>query len=164
MPTDSHFLFEEGAKIISFKLVKAGKFQEDGATKLLLHDPAQYPHCTGTRNLQDNVSDLKAQVASNMRGITLVKDLIDEYGKDVVVAYMKHIRDNAEDNVRIYLKAMSKSRGTVLSADDYLDDGSRINLTITIDSENGSAVFDFDGTSPQVYGNLNAPKSVTFSA
>ena len=27
--------------------------------------PAQYPGCSGSRNIQDNISDLKAQVAAN---------------------------------------------------------------------------------------------------
>ena len=28
-------------------------------------EPAKYPGCSGTRNLHDNLSDLKAQVAAN---------------------------------------------------------------------------------------------------
>ena len=28
-------------------------------------DPSKYPGCSGTRNLHDNLSDLKAQVAAN---------------------------------------------------------------------------------------------------
>ena len=39
---------------------------------------------------------------------------------------------------------------TVLHARDTLDDGSPICLTVTIDLDTGSAVFDFTGTSPQV--------------
>ena len=45
---------------------------------------------SGTRNLRDNLSDLKAQVAANQRGITLVKELIGHYGLEVVQAYMHH--------------------------------------------------------------------------
>jgi len=29
--------------------------------------PAQYPQCSGTRNLHDNLSDLRAQVAANQK-------------------------------------------------------------------------------------------------
>lgn len=32
-----------------------------------LNAPAQYPGCTGTRNLSDNISDLRAQVAANQK-------------------------------------------------------------------------------------------------
>lgn len=57
-----------------------------------LNAPAQYPGSSGTRNLHDNLSDLKAQVAANQKGINLIKNLIDEYGLDVVQAYMAHIQ------------------------------------------------------------------------
>lgn len=54
--------------------------------------PSEYPGCSGTRNLSDNLSDLKAQVAANQRGIALVTELMDEMGVDVVVAYMQYIQ------------------------------------------------------------------------
>lgn len=54
--------------------------------------PAQYPDCSGTRNLHDNLSDLRAQVAANQRGSQLVGELIDSYGLAVVQAYMGYIQ------------------------------------------------------------------------
>ena len=57
-----------------------------------LNDPAKYPGSSGTRNLHDNLSDLRAQVAANQKGITLIRELIDEYGLDVVQAYMAYIQ------------------------------------------------------------------------
>lgn len=56
--------------------------------------PAQYPGCSGTRNLHDNLSDLRAQVAANQRGSQLVGELIDSYGLAVVQAYMGYIQVN----------------------------------------------------------------------
>ena len=54
---------QEGAAIVAFKLVTAGVFDERGVTDLL-HAPGLRgdPACSGTRNLQDNLSDLRAQV------------------------------------------------------------------------------------------------------
>ena len=37
-----------------------------GVTELL-NSPSQYPGCSGTRNLHDNISDLRAQVAANQK-------------------------------------------------------------------------------------------------
>jgi 5-oxoprolinase (ATP-hydrolysing) len=63
------------------------------------------------------------------------------------------------------LKDFVKKHGSTTSyAIDYMDDGSPIELTITIDPDTGSAVFDFTGTGPQVLGNHNAPPAVTYSA
>lgn len=47
---------------------------------------------------------------------------------------------------------------------DYLDDGSPIALKITIDTDSGSAIFDFEGTGPELRGNLNAPICVVHAA
>jgi 5-oxoprolinase (ATP-hydrolysing) len=44
-----------------------------------------------------------------------------------------------------------------------MDDGTPIRLRVDIDAASGSASFDFTGTGPQVYGNINAPPSVTYS-
>ena len=69
--------------------------QEEGITKLLMA-PAdlkkEIPGISGTRALNDNLSDMKAQVASNFKGIGLVTALIEEYTLEVVQAYMHHIQ------------------------------------------------------------------------
>lgn len=49
-------------------------------------------------------------------------------------------------------------------AEDFLDDGTPIRLAVTIDRRSGSAVFDFEGTGHEIFGNLNAPPAVTTSA
>ncbi|KXS20188.1 hypothetical protein M427DRAFT_94686 [Gonapodya prolifera JEL478] len=166
LPPFSKELFQEGAAILSFKLVENGQFQEEGIVKLLSEEPAKYPDCSGTRILPDNLSDLRAQVAANQRGINLVKALIAEYGLEVVQSYMKYIRENAELAVRDLLMEMYEKHGSqgVLEAEDFMDDGSPIKLAIRIDPKTRSAVFDFSGTGPEVYGNTNAPRAITYSA
>lgn len=57
-----------------------------------LQAPGKVPGCSGTRNLHDNLSDLRAQVAANQKGIQLVGELIGQYGLEVVQAYMGHIQ------------------------------------------------------------------------
>jgi len=163
MPPHSNALEDEGAMIIAFKLVKDGKFQEEGITEIL-QSPGKIPGNCGTRNLRDNLSDLRAQVAANNSGIRLLKELVQEHGLHVVEAYMKFIQKNAELTVRSMLKDFAAKHGTKVSAVDHMDDGSPIKLSIEIDPETGSAFFDFTGTGPQVYANHNAPPAVTYSA
>ena len=165
MPPYSRELFQEGAAIKSEKLVSEGHFNEKRITELLYDEPAQYPDCSGTRCLADNLNDLKAQIAANKRGIGLLSNLIEDYGEDVVQFYMHSIQDNAELSVRNLLKDVAKRFGEKpLQAVDFMDDGSPIKLKITIDAQKGEAVFDFDGTGREVYGNINAPEAVTYSA
>ncbi|CAM8878817.1 unnamed protein product [Rhodiola kirilowii] len=156
MPPFSKSIWEEGAAIKAFKLVEKGVFQENGIIKLL-----QFPSSDastfkipGTRRLPDNLSDLRAQVAANQRGISLIKELIEYYGLETVQAYMTYVQLNAEEATEL----------VVLEEEDYMDDGSTIHLKLTIDSVKGSATFDFNGTSPEVYGNWNAPEAVTAAA
>ncbi|KAI7876996.1 hypothetical protein K492DRAFT_210021 [Lichtheimia hyalospora FSU 10163] len=165
MPPFSKELYQEGAAIKSFKVVQNGELDMKGIKHHLYDVPGSYPGCSGTRLLRDNVSDIKAQIASNQKGINLVKALIDEYSLEVVQAYMAHIRSNAENAVRDLLKEYAlKHADGVLSATDYMDDGTPISLKITIDKDTGNAVFDFEGTGPEVYGNTNTPESVCHSA
>jgi 5-oxoprolinase (ATP-hydrolysing) len=172
MPPTSTSLEQEGAAIVSFKIVRGGVFQEAGITAVL-EDPGPDPESSGTRKLSDNLSDLRAQVAANQRGIQLVNELINECGLEVVLAYMDHIQANAEVAVREMLKARAvecdatfvAADGRVqLVAEDYMDDGSPISLTVSIDPQTGDATFDFSGTGYEVLGNCNAPKAVTYSA
>lgn len=164
MPPFSEHLWQEGAMIEGFKVVSKGKFDYDGIVKLLYEDPAQYPGCSGSRSLSDSISDLKAQIAANHKGIQLLKLLCDEYSLKVVQLYMKGIQDNAEHSVRQLLKSVAEEHGTRLHGVDSLDDGTKIELTVTIDPDTGTAELDFTGTGPQVKGNLNAPRSITSSA
>jgi 5-oxoprolinase (ATP-hydrolysing) len=163
MPPFSKTLDEEGVAIHSFKLVEGGKFQEQGITGLLTASAVR-----GTRALADNISDLKAQVAANQKGIELLKEMVERYSLPVVQAYMRHLQDNAETSVAQVLHDLGRSRKLAavdtLMAEDRMDDGSLIRLKLTIDQRQGSAVFDFTGTGLEVPGNLNAPSAVSHSA
>jgi 5-oxoprolinase (ATP-hydrolysing) len=153
MPPHSRELYQEGAAIKSEKLVSQGHFDEERITELLFNEPAQYPGCSGTRCLADNINDLKAQVAANQKGINLISTLIEDYGEDVVQFYMVSIQKNAEQSVRNLLRNVHKRfEGKELRAKDYMDDGSPICLKVEIDPENGEAEFDFEGTGPEMYG------------
>jgi len=124
--------------------------------------------------LSDNLSDLRAQVAANQRGIDLLLEMVEHFtmektpGLQIVQAYMHHIQSNAEEAVRNMLKELSLREGLAevdtVEASDFLDDGSELFLRLTIDRRDGSAVFDFTGTGPELWGNLNAPRAVTHSA
>ncbi|KAI1291186.1 5-oxoprolinase [Xylaria venustula] len=165
MPPHSKEIWQEGAAFLSFKLVEGGAFNENGLRQIMLEKPATYPGCTGTRTWNDNVSDLKAQVAANTKGALLIQECIATYGLATVQRYMVAIQDNAEAVVRRLLrKVHDKFKGLPLEAEDHMDDGSVLRLKIRIDRECGSATFDFTGTSKEMYGNLNAPRAITFSA
>jgi 5-oxoprolinase (ATP-hydrolysing) len=172
MPPFSKSLREEGCAFKSFTLVgDDGRFRHDEVCALLSApcgvDERGEP-IVGTRNLTDNLSDLRAQVAANHRGVLLMQQLIDEFGLRTVLAYMHHVKQSAEEAVREMLVQVSLRHNLrpidTVEAVDYMDDGSPIRLRLTIDRGARTALFDFAGTGEQVAGNWNAPRAVTFSA
>lgn len=165
MPPNSKTIFDEGAAIITHKLCSKGQFDEEGITKLLLEEPAKHPGGSGTRALSDNISDLKAQVSANYKGITLLQGLVQEFTYPVISLYMTGIQTTAELAVRNLLKtAYKRFNGNNLQAEDYLDDGTPISVQIKIDPETGDSVFDWRNSGDEIYGNLNAPKAILYSA
>ena len=165
MPPKSTELWQEGAAIEGDKIVSDGVLDEARLIELLVTKPSQYPGCAGARCISDNLSDLKAQIAANTRGINLIQSLFAEYGVATVQKYMYAIQATAETAVRNLLQGLyQKFGGKPLEAVDYMDDGTPIRLKVTIDGTDGSAVFDFAGTGPEVYGSWNAPIAITHSA
>ncbi|KFY84215.1 hypothetical protein V500_09499 [Pseudogymnoascus sp. VKM F-4518 (FW-2643)] len=164
MPPNSKELWEEGAMIEAFKVVEKGVFMEDKLCDLL-KAPERIPGCKGSRCLRDNVSDIKAQAAANHRGSQLILSLVQDYGLETVQFYMEQIQCAAEISVRNMLKEIyTKTSGEPLQSIDYMDDGTAIQLKVTIEPESGAAIFDFEGTGSEVYGNWNAPISICNSA
>ena len=152
-PADSTTVEEEGILIDNFTLVSGGRFQEEELRALLAVGP--YP----ARSPDHNIADLKAQVAACEKGTTELRAVIDHYGLDVVHAYMVHVQNNAEESVRRVIDALTDS-----SFVGHMDDGSRIEVTISVNREDRSAVVDFTGTSGVHPGNYNAPRAVAHAA
>ena len=144
---------QEGVYIDNFKLVDQGQFREEALADLL--NGAKYP----VRNLTQNVNDLKAQIAANEKGVAELRKMIVHFGEDVVKAYMGHVQDNAAESVRRVLDQLPDGQFTY-----ELDQGSKIEVKVTIDRVKREATVDFTGTSEQRPDNFNAPQPVTRAA
>lgn len=181
MMPESKELWEEGINVETMKIVSGGVFLEDDV-RAAFAKAGEYPGCSVTRRMHDNISDLKAQVSANQRGIVLLRKLCDEYTLPVVHRYMDGIQRNAEGAVREWFKALARERRAAaaaaaeengssvvagvepLTATDYLDDGTPMTVTIRIDAETGTATYDFTGSGPQIWGNYNCPISICHSS
>jgi len=150
MPPFSKHISEEGVLLDNVQLVREGVFLEDELTYILTHDA--HP----VRNVAQNIGDLRAQVASCNKGANELVKMVEHFGRDVVVAYMNHVQDNAEESVR---RAIHKLTDGEFGVD--LDDGSHIQVKVSINRVERSAKVDFTGTSAQRPSNFNAPRSVS---
>jgi 5-oxoprolinase (ATP-hydrolysing) len=159
MPPFSKRLDEEGVLFTNFKLIagqgpdQPGQLREAECLALLQVGP--HP----ARNPAQNLADLKAQIAANEKGREELLRMVDQFGLDVVQAYMRHVQDNAEEAVRRVITALADG------AFEYrLDNAAVIKVRITVDRERRSARIDFTGTSAQLPNNFNAPSSICVAA
>jgi len=153
MPPDSRTVEEEGILLDDVTLVDRGRFCEAELRALLAG--GRYP----ARNPDQNIADLRAQIAANEKGVQELRRMVAHFGLDVVHAYMGHVQDNAEEQVRRVLGVLKDGSFTY-----PLDDGSRIAVAISIDRAARRATIDFTGSSPQQDSNFNAPAAVCKAA
>ncbi|MGI9309557.1 MAG: hydantoinase B/oxoprolinase family protein, partial [Gammaproteobacteria bacterium] len=153
MPPLSQHISEEGVLFDNCPLLENEIFRTETVRAVLEQEP--WP----ARNVEQNIADLKAQLAANARGIDLLRGLIGEVGSDQVLAYTAHVQDNAEHSVRAALTSIESG-----SFEYALDNGEKICVAIDIDQSAGKAVIDFSGTSAQSETNFNAPSAVCHAA
>lgn len=153
MPPFSKSLAEEGVLIRSYKLVDGGDSQEAGLKRLLTS--GAHP----SRNVENNLADISAQVAANQMGASLLLEMIRAQGLDVVLSYMHHIQVTASRKMRRALSAIPDGE---YQRTDYLDNGAVIEVRIKIIGE--QAIIDFNGTGPVLKSNLNANRAIVTAA
>ena len=153
MPPNSTSIEEEGVLLDNVKIVETGTFLETPVRALFL--AGEYP----SRNVDQNIADLTAQVAACECGATELLRTVSRYGADVVLAYMGHVQDNAEEAVRDAIAALGDGEFAY-----EMDDGAVIRVKVSIDHAHRQARVDFTGTSEQRVTNFNAPRSVCKAA
>jgi 5-oxoprolinase (ATP-hydrolysing) len=152
-PPDSCHIEEEGVLIDNFLLVDQGILRDQQTRELL--GSGKYP----CRNIEQNMADLAAQIAANETGVNELRKMVNQFGLEVVHAYMQHVQDNAEESVRQVLDVLHDGHFV-----NHLDGGMQIEVDIAVDHIKREAVIDFSGTSLQNPGNYNAPTAVCRAA
>ena len=153
MPSDSTHVEEEGVLLDNVQLVAEGRFLE-GEMRAILAS-GRYP----SRNIDQNLADLRAQVAACAKGADELLKMVAHFGLPVVRAYMRHVQDNAEEAVRRVLDVLTDGH-----FEYEMDSGARIAVTIAIDKAKREATIDFTGTSREQPTNFNAPSAVCKAA
>jgi 5-oxoprolinase (ATP-hydrolysing) len=153
MPPFSTRIEEEGVQIHNFKLAERGVLRE--AEMMALLQGGEYP----SRNPQQNLADLKAQIAANEKGVQELRKMVQQFSLPVVQAYMGHVQDNAEESVRRAITRLKDGACTL-----PLDNGAQISVAVKVDAASRSATIDFTGTSAQQSNNFNAPTAVCMAA
>ena len=148
---------DEGVLLDNVKLVAGGKYggimlETEMRERL---SAARHP----ARNPDQNIADLRAQIAANEKGVQELGRMVAHFGLDVVKAYMQHVQDNAEESVRHIIGTLKDG-----SFAYEMDNGAVINVSIVVGPDKRSATIDFTGSSPQLESNFNAPSAVVTAA
>lgn len=149
----SRSIDEEGALLDNVLLVREGHFREAEMRALL--GQGRWP----ARNPDQNIADLQAQVAANACGTDALRRAVGEFGLTVVEAYMRHVQDNAEENVRRVIHRLDDGAFAY-----EMDNGAWVRVAVRVDRTDRTAVIDFTGTTAQLANNFNAPTSVCHAA
>src|SRR6266404_1663849 len=153
MPPFSRTIEEEGVLFECFALVSAGSLRESELRAALTGGP--WP----ARRPEQNLADLRAQLAANARGIAEIGRAVRRHGLATMRAYMRHVQDNAAHCVRNAIGRLQPG-----SFRYEMDGGQLIAVRVDIDRERRRARIDFTGTSPQGAHNFNAPRAVCTAA
>ena len=153
MPPDSTTLAEEGVLFDCFLLVNGGQFREAAFRAALA--AGRYP----ARDPDRNVGDVRAQIAACARGAAEMLRAISQFGRNVVLAYMRHVQDNAAEAVRRVLGRLQEGAFTYA-----MDSGAQVSVQITVDRAARRARIDFTGSSAQQATNFNAPPAICRAA
>jgi 5-oxoprolinase (ATP-hydrolysing) len=152
MPPNAKNLQEEGVVISPFFLVRKGIVNWKDMRAILLR--GKYP----TRSVEENLADLNAALAANNNGAKALLSLINKHGEETVQKFLDLLRKHAAIKMQDTLR---KYKDGIYTATEFLDDGSKLNVCITIN--NGKCTFDFTDSSPVHNGNMNATRAIVNS-
>lgn len=153
MPPAARSLAEEGVVIPPTIIMRKGVLDLNPLEALLRNGP--YP----SRRVEENLSDLKAQVAANLKGKEDLEELLQIHGASKVTGFMNGIQARAEASLRKKLSAMADGEYT---AKQKLDDGTPIEVNARVAGDSLTLSFsDGGGVHP---GNYNATPGIVFSA
>ncbi len=153
MPPTATRLLEEGVVIPPTYLALAGATEWDRVKRILKEAP--YP----TRAIEDNLADLRAAYAANLRGVAALERLAADQGRDVVAQYMAALKDQSELSVRSALRRIADGE---YRARAVLDDGAVLAVRVNLAGDRVN--LDFSGSSGVHPGNLNATPAIVQSA
>ena len=153
MPPDSKTIHDEGVLIGPMRAVRGGELCRQELEAVFTG--GDHP----VRNIDQNFSDLHAQIASNQRGLQEVDRMIEQFGLDTVRAYMRHVQDNAAEQVARALSKLEDGHWI-----KRMDNGAQVEVRVSVDKDQRRAKIDFTGTSEQTEDNFNAPRAITRAA
>lgn len=148
-------IYQEGIRIPPIRIVRAGEVDRDVFNFLLAN----------VRGREEREGDFAAQLGALKIGAERLLEIVARYGFAEADEYAGHLVDYAARRVRRRLSALPDG---VYEAEDFLDDDGEssepVRIAVKIEIRGDRARVDFNGSSPQVRGPINAVEAITVSA
>jgi N-methylhydantoinase B len=152
MATD---IYGEGIRIPPIRLVRGGVVDAD-TMKLLL---------ANVRGHNERRGDFDAQIGSLKTGATRLLEIVERRGAKETLEYATQL---IQYSARLMRRTISAIPEGVYEAEDALDgDGvtdAPVPIVVKLTIRGSNATVDFNGSSPQVSGPINAVEAITVSA
>jgi N-methylhydantoinase B len=143
-------VFEEGLRLPVIRLVRGGELDED-LLALIAHN---------SRDPDERSLDLKVQVASNARGVALLRELAGRMGLPAMTEAVDDLLSYTARRLRNRIRDMADGEATFTA---YLDDdgidGDPVPIRATVTVRGDTLTVDFAGTAPATRGAFNVPES-----
>lgn len=148
-------LWQEGLRITPLKIYDKGKIRNDVWDLII-----------GNVRLPIVGDDIHAMIGGCTVGERELKILFEQYSKEIIYEAVEEIFNSTERMAKKIIKGMPN--GTYNASWIVRDDGhnheAEMKIDVTIEVEDEHITFDFEGTSPQTKGYVNAPYPVTLSS
>ena len=148
-------IYQEGLRIPVVRLFRRGELQEDLFELLLLN----------VRIPEERRGDYYAQIASCRLGRRRLLEAYETYSVNTINAAFQDIVSRTEQRMR---EAVASIPDGTYTFEDMMDDDGLgtvdIPIKVRIDVAGDRVKFDFNGTSPQVAGNINVTLNATQAA
>ncbi|MDP6734006.1 MAG: hydantoinase B/oxoprolinase family protein [Gammaproteobacteria bacterium] len=139
-------IYQEGLRIPPIRLIAGGQLQEDLMDLILLN----------VRVPEERRGDYNAQIAANKLGVKRCQSIVEKWSVARLTAGMGAMIQAVAQRMRAAISDIpdNKYQFTDVIDDDGID-ATQIKLVVEITVQGDEIIFDFEGTSPQVKGNIN---------
>ncbi len=150
MPADSRRLDQEGIVIPPMHIMRDGK---EVRNVLRIFEKMRSP--------TERKGDIRAQLGSNQRGALEFLRNVRRFGEVDYRTFAEEITNYSERRTREALQTIPEG---IYRNESFMEWETPVKLMVRIRVKKGEVNMDFNGSSPQVNGNINAPLPVTLSA
>lgn len=144
-------VWEEGLRLPIMRIVRAGELDRD-LLEMIAHN---------TREPENRVHDIRAQIATNDKGRKLLLELLEQVGLTTVQSAIDDILRYTERRLRNRIAQLPQDVSATFT--EYLDDdglgGDPVPIQATIRARDGRLLVDFTGSGPQARGSFNMPRN-----